>query len=595
MDQSVTTLTQPLAAPTLEQQRVIKLSAQSTAVVVAGPGSGKTYTLLRRAARLFDSGGLDPSEVLVLSFTRAVVHELRRRGHEDASVRILPETFDSFASRLLREIDPSGEWAQLSFDRRIERATAMIRDGAARPTLERVRHVLIDEMQDLVGVRAAFVAALLSATAAGWTVFGDPAQAIYDHERGDDDSDPLLRRLRGTADDDLVLTGNHRTAGAVAEELANLGVLLAEGEPAAVEAVWNVYRDLPTAGEAQDLAALLHGVHGSFAVLCRDNATALRCSALLREHGVRHRVRRRAASRPVAGWVAPALRGRSTITREVLGERVTDLRDRGFPGVPSPDDAWRTLSRMDRSARTGAVRVAEVASRIGVGRTPWELTEEPEAPITLSSIHRAKGLEFDSCCVVEWEPRKDVDEALEARVLYVALSRARGDRFHAAALPSARWFRAEGVQGRFVKAGHQRWQTFGIEVLGDDVHGVDPAGVIITDVDSVRAQDLLRDEVRPGDSVMLEYCGEHDLAGTPVPCYSIHHAAGPIGATSDLFGKAMATRVRGDRRPGRITDVRVEDLETVKGPEDSSEAAGLGGFGLWLRPRLIGLGDFDWG
>ena len=45
-----------------------------------------------------------------------------------------------------------------------------------------MRHVLVDEIQDLVGPRAQLVMALLRLADAGFTLFGDPAQAIYGHQ-----------------------------------------------------------------------------------------------------------------------------------------------------------------------------------------------------------------------------------------------------------------------------------------------------------------------------------------------------------------------------------------------------------------------------
>jgi hypothetical protein len=79
-----------------------------------------------------------------------------------------------------------------------------------------------------------------------------------------------------------------------------------------------------------------------------------------------------------------------------------------------------------------------------------------------------------------------------------------------------------------------------------------------------------------------------------VPCFEVRHAAGAIGITGEAFGRALRSRLRSDRRPARILDVRVDGLETVKGSADVGDAAGLGRSGLWLRPRLVGLGDFEW-
>lgn len=587
------TLDQTSVTPTPEQQRVIHLPPRARAVVVAGPGSGKTWTLLARATHLIRDDDLDASEVLVLSFTRAVVGELRKRSREPGSARILPETFDAFASRMLRENDPDGDWARLGFDGRIRRAAALL-DGDGLDALRHVRHILVDEIQDLAGPRADLVDALLGTTEAGWTAFGDPAQAIYEGESVADDAS-LTDRLSAQADERIVLTGNHRCEPAVASELARLGSSLIAGESGAGDAVWGAFHELDTLGSADELGVLLRGARADCAVLCRDNAVALGCSELLHRSGVSHRVRRGTTNQPVPGWLAAVARGRTTLTRAHVEEAVMRLNEFGFPSVPDVDEAWRALTRLDARARSGGVRVSEVAARVGSGRLPWELLAEQDAQLTVSTIHRAKGLEFDACCIVEWKPRDVADPELEARVLYVALSRARGDRFQVAAPQWERWYRSGPAGGRFVKSGFQRWQTFGIEIRGDDAHAVDPAGTVVDDVDPIEAQDLMTEQVRPGDSVTLRFAGAHALTSEEVPVYSIHHACGPIGVTGAAFGRDLTRQISGDRRPAEITGVRVEDLETVRGDADVAEMVGLGSSGLWLRPRIIGLGRLEWG
>src|SRR3954468_11271617 len=47
--------------------------------VLAGPGTGKTsYGLMRRVARLIEEG-VDPKEILLISFTRTAAHDLREK------------------------------------------------------------------------------------------------------------------------------------------------------------------------------------------------------------------------------------------------------------------------------------------------------------------------------------------------------------------------------------------------------------------------------------------------------------------------------------------------------------------------------------
>lgn len=409
------------------------------------------------------------------------------------------------------------------------------------------------------------------------------------------DGEDLIALLRRNAGEEISLTPNHRASGPLADIAKRLRALLINDSSTAAERVWATYRGLDTLGDVQTLAPQLKATPGTFAVLCRDNATALQCSEAFHGAGLAHRVRRGTADRPVAGWLGAVVRSRSTLTEATCRQRVDALAEVDFPGLPSADEAWRVLAQMDRNSRAGGVRVAEIASRMSIGLVPWPLLDEPEHPVTVSSIHRAKGLEFDQCAITEWQPHNDADAALEARILYVALTRARSDCFHVAYDGRRRWFRSTEAHDRFVKFGHETWQTFGIEIRGDDVHALEPAGSVLIDTSASYIQELLITHVRPGDDIRLDYAGEHRFNDRALPCYAVTHAVGRIGVTTEGFGRALVGRLKARRRPEHITNVRLDDLQTVKALADIGDDAGLGKSGIWLRPRLIGLGDFDWG
>ena len=174
---------------TEEQRAVSEAPVGARQLVIAGPGTGKTHTLVARLAHLVEEEEVFPGAVLALSFSRAAVNELRRRlraSGDDAS-RIVPVTFDSFATRILANVDPDGEWTTKSFDGRIEAAIGKI--AQIGESLDEVKHVVVDELQDLVGVRMRFVRALLKEFDAGFTLLGDPAQGIYDFSL-EDEADP---------------------------------------------------------------------------------------------------------------------------------------------------------------------------------------------------------------------------------------------------------------------------------------------------------------------------------------------------------------------------------------------------------------------
>jgi DNA helicase-2/ATP-dependent DNA helicase PcrA len=73
-------------------------------LVIAGAGSGKTRTLVYRVARLVESG-VNPGQILLLTFTRKAAEEMLRRaaGLVGASCeRVAGGTFHSFANTVLR-------------------------------------------------------------------------------------------------------------------------------------------------------------------------------------------------------------------------------------------------------------------------------------------------------------------------------------------------------------------------------------------------------------------------------------------------------------------------------------------------------------
>lgn len=84
---------------TTEQQAAVESTAEQT-LVIAGAGSGKTRVLTARVQRLLDSG-VDPSSIMVLTFTRKAANELKDRIG-DAGRDIMLGTFHSVALQILR-------------------------------------------------------------------------------------------------------------------------------------------------------------------------------------------------------------------------------------------------------------------------------------------------------------------------------------------------------------------------------------------------------------------------------------------------------------------------------------------------------------
>ncbi|MEI7931051.1 MAG: ATP-binding domain-containing protein, partial [Actinomycetes bacterium] len=332
----------------------------------------------------------------------------------------------------------------------------------------------------------------------------------------------------------------------------------------------------------------------SVAVLTRDNATALRASAILWDSGIPHQLRQPQRDRPVAGWIAGVFDSSNSLTSEKMAERISELSATSPVSPSNTERAWRILSQLDRGgAQTGSIRGNEVAASIRMGRAPAELTERNHQRITVSTIHRAKGLEFDVCLIVEPYANRNGVNALEIRILFVALTRARHDVMHVATpgiAGNAWWTKDQRSGGRFVKRTMRHRSTLGIEVRVDDSDPSVPPGFHSPNYDSQAIQQKLRTQVFAGDKVTLarRETGALGLDGFNI----IHETEGLIGITQIGFDECAQQNSPG-RLPAGVSGLYVQDIETVAGDNQTASAAGLGNSGLWLRPRIAGLGDFS--
>lgn len=258
-----------------ERQREAIQAGPGPVLVLAGPGTGKTQTLMGRVRHLLEEGA-DPSRMLVLTFTRKAARELKDRLLRVCPGRaVLPRTDTLHAlaleywTRVMGEApvllsedssrdlfaaaNPSlqgkalkAAWAEQSLARengiRIpDQHTRRYLDHKARFNLvdytdllefwvEHLElghyvpafdHVLVDEAQDLSPLQLALVTALAGKNGQGFFAIGDPQQAIYGFRGAARDVEtrliqvwPALRLVR--------LSRNYRSAQPVLDLAAQL-------------------------------------------------------------------------------------------------------------------------------------------------------------------------------------------------------------------------------------------------------------------------------------------------------------------------------------------------------------------------------------
>jgi hypothetical protein len=612
---------------TEEQRAVVEQPWDARVLVTAGAGAGKTHTLVRRLDALCGheepEEALEASEILVLTFSRAAARELRERigRYGERARRVRAQTFDAWAYGVLRQAYPDNDWGTASFLERIEAAARAVEKGALEAGDTRPpAHVVIDEVQDLLGNRRDLVEALLDRyqESCGFTVVGDAAQSVYGFQIADlseraDETGRFFDWLRASYPDDLVelrLTKNFRAATPEARLALAHGQRLqnvTDADEAAT--LYEEMREL-LLDPANGMGVLtdpftldaLRDFPDTCAILTRDNRQALIVSELLHGHGVDHRLRRPLEDRPVPYWVAELLRRTESTT--LSEDRFRSLLIQiPLPYDPDPEAMWTALRRAARGPGRGVLDLDRLRRLVADGRFPDELADPEMARIIVSTVHRAKGLEFDRVIVLapptvaelQRQFKEELDLPAEARALYVALTRARQDLYHADR-PELPIFRRAGgrTNGRRFLGGWRPYDRYGIVGESGDVCADNPAG---HETDAVAVQSYLLEHVAPGDEVVMRRRHDLPLGEWQSPPYTLLHNGREIGEVSERFRQELFQVQKVNRTwdpwwPDEIHGLRVDTLESVAGSTAASANAGLGDRGVWIAPRITGVGRY---
>lgn len=192
----------------LEQSKAVQ-SEEDTTIVIAGPGTGKTHTLVERILYLLRMKAVSPKNILALTFTHKAAEEVItriqniREGNTAPVVKTIhawcylllntelsnpPELITEQEATALRQtLTDEKHYAAylkenncIDFDGLLTAAYELLTsDTQIRTKYQRqYGHILIDEYQDLNQLQQELL--LLLAEKAALFVIGDPNQAIYE-------------------------------------------------------------------------------------------------------------------------------------------------------------------------------------------------------------------------------------------------------------------------------------------------------------------------------------------------------------------------------------------------------------------------------
>ncbi len=485
------------------QRAVCTAPFNQTLLVNAGPGSGKTHLLMMRCAHLIHSQGVSPSEILVLAFNRAVVYEIRDRirglfralGYGSYANRLDVTTFHSFALRNQRDTELYEEDAIGEAVHRF--ADKMKSDDVFAAAIgSRYKAVLVDEFQDMNEDFYDVVKTLFSTCRGGGMVIGDDDQDIltwnrrdWQRKHGRDcplDATHYFSDFRQTLQPvEHHLTLNYRSVSEIVKRANGMiqraadqvgfsrvkaGVELAASRPD--DGIVQMPFD---SGDSLALVAQSLGSGESVAVLCRSNRECRQhYEELVQAEGLpRERIELLGSEDfPLyqlrhCGALLDICRTRkdhdfveSYAWEELIAEFAEqDLADRE-EGLAYLDMLYALLRE-----EAGRPRVRDLRSFMGEMRgSDIERLKakaglgEMERKLTIATIHKVKGLEYDTVLIVpsvegfpfsggNGQQPGAIDAAEEARLYYVAMTRARSRLYGGWADRENAWWRRRAYAG----------------------------------------------------------------------------------------------------------------------------------------------------
>ncbi|CBK74200.1 Superfamily I DNA and RNA helicases [Butyrivibrio fibrisolvens 16/4] len=471
------------------QEEIIEAPLNQMSFVNAGPGTGKTYTLMRKITHMVENLEADPEGILVLCFTNAAVNEIKARikkfSEEEGDrsfLNIDVRTFHSFSWLLINQanevfIDRDNyryiDYTSLDYDQSIAKASEIIYKFGEE-VFGNCTHIIVDEIQDLTDVRARMVLHIVDEckkAGIGITVLGDSCQAIYDYSE-----EEILFELKSDRFYDYMferfydsgkfyrLDKNHRQSQDLIRICAPLRETILSGKKEDVHTTIAVISKVVPA-ITQGLATIklsnqefnMLKQDGTVCLMCRNNAQVLATSSNLHKRGIKHVVNAYDEFEQLADWIGKVwgLYPKEIISFDEFEELVRDKE--------LDIDAYEIWSRLQDliGSQNNVLKIPEVLMAIAKSKVDDPLFRNvPKGNLIVSNIHKAKGREYDTVVLEKKFVNRMINESKtfisptayleEAKMLYVAMTRPRTKLYF-------NDLAAMNVSLHKIRSGNKRW------------------------------------------------------------------------------------------------------------------------------------------
>ncbi len=431
---------------TPSQRKIIEAPSSDRILVDAGPGTGKTATACARIAWLLDHGRIAANEICLFSFTRTAVHELRARiaaylndPSDIAALRVA--TIDSYAWAIHSGFNSHASLTG-AFDDNIQHVISLIqKHEGVFDYLSTIRHLVVDEAQDVVGPRCELLLEIINALPddAGVSIFADEAQAIYgftEDDSGESVEGTLPEKLREFMSDQFTeydLSEVHRTDDAALLKVFRDGRKLLKKSASSGAERFESVRKLVEQTNHGPLGAYWDDInpHSSLEpdtlLLFRRRGDALAASSKL---GMQpHRIRMSGLPVCIHGWIAVLLWDWTRPDLDI-GDFERLWKKRIVPS--SAADMQKAWSLLIKAFGRSATRISihKLVTGLANKSPPYNfaMPEFGDTGPVISTIHGSKGREASDVRLYlpKLSTKKAIlgDPAEEARIVFVGATRA---------------------------------------------------------------------------------------------------------------------------------------------------------------------------
>ena len=583
----------------VSQGTIINADIHERIWVNAGPGTGKTYTVIQRLKKMLNDE-IDGT-ILVLCFSRNAVQVIRERlsealGPTAGSLiddgQLVIRTFDSFATYMLEdELNPAWDYNQ-----RIEAFIKMLANHSGSLN-DMLGYLIVDEIQDTVGVRARMLLSILDEVKCGVLLLGDSCQAIFDWTIRDTDDmsfEDLASNLDKRKFGKYELSDNRRQSAELAEVGAKLRhTILHAGEDEQEAAVDQFKKWVSEKWETYGMKALPKQLSGGAdLVLCKTNGEAAHVSQVLFESSmdIEHMMKQSSSHRSLAPWIAKVLKGNdgSFLSKDAFMQNANQYN------VNDTDEKWKALKSLDGHPHASVLHVKEVLSALSrMDGLPSACLNQHSDCAIISTVHRAKGSEaehvywLDSPLVYNGQQNQEGALSDSIKAAYVAATRAKKD-IHILSQDKGFYMRSVN-ETRWIQTGYSKSKKLyckGIAFIPGDVDNA--SFVSLENAEDV--QNVLS-ALEPGMPVTL-YPDENN------GCFEIYFDGLKIGSTSVDFTMALFAGFEATNHnknwPSKIPDVYITAVTTVVMPEASGIDPQYRTSGCWLGIELGGFPTIEW-